>query len=128
MKFNHLFATAILLTSNCFASGHQIALDGKYDCKGNEIGTNSVFKCVMTIKKTGETYASSATCDDGNFYRGNGIYNENTHAISSVFINPKKAEETGVTLTYVKEDGSMNIDWTYLDNTTLGHSTCNKQR
>ena len=106
-----------------FVSGYSVSAH-----RYREDTTNGLFKCEMTIKKTGETYASSATCDDGNSLVGNGIYNEKTHTIASVFTTREKAEETGVSVTYVKEDGSMTLDWTYLNSTTIGHSVCSRQR
>ena len=117
---------ALFLATTCFASEQPLTLDGKYDCGGNELGTGISFKCEMIIKKTGQTYASSAVCNDGNAYTGTGIYNEKIRAIASVFINPKKADETGVTVTYIKDDESMTIDWTYLNKTSIGHSACVK--
>lgn len=123
----YFFAAALLISVNSFASG-ATNLDGKYDCAGNEVGTNAAFKCEMLIKRTGDTYPSSATCDDGNSYRGNGIYDQASKRLSTGFINPKKAEETGVAVTEIKDDGTLVTDWTYLDKTTIGHTKCVKQQ
>ncbi|CDZ76791.1 hypothetical protein BN59_01067 [Legionella massiliensis] len=114
-----------LSTSTCFAA---VSLEGKYNCHGTEIVSNTSFGCEMLIKKTGETYASTASCDDGNAYQGNAVYDEKKQILATGFINPKKAEETGVAISYVKEDGSLQTDWTYINETTIGHSLCIKKK
>jgi len=105
----------------------ETSIEGLYDCKGSEIGTKEAFTCQMTIKKTGETYASTATCSDGNSYRGTGILDAKNHQLSTVFVNPKKAEETGVCLSVFKGDKRLVSNWTYLDKTTLGTTACQKK-
>lgn len=120
------FASALFVSLGCFASQSPVNLEGKYDCAGNEVGTNEAFKCEMIIKQTGETYASTASCSDGNSYAGNGIYDKNTHSLSTGFINPKKREETGVSVSAIKADGKIVSVWTYLNNTSIGHTTCIK--
>ena len=122
-----VYIALAILSSSGVVNAYQISLEGKDDCKGTEIGSKTSFRCEMVINKTGETYGSSATCDDGNSYKGTGIYDNNTHILSSGFINPKKAKETGVAVTYIKDDGSMTTDWTYLNNTTIGHTACIKK-
>lgn len=120
--------TALLAFSSSYAAEYPINIEGAYECMGNEVGTNEAFKCQMTIQRTGETYASKANCSDGNSYRGTGIYDKNLHRLSTGFINPKKSEETGVSVTEVKKDGSLLAAWTYLDNTLIGHTKCFKQK
>lgn len=121
-----IYILALFATSTALAS-QSLNLEGAYECKGNEVGTNAAFKCQMVIKKTGKTYPSTANCSDGNAYRGIGIYDESSHLLSSGFINPKKSEETGVCITKVEADGSLSSEWTYLDNTMIGHTKCYKQ-
>lgn len=122
----YLFGLALILPLNTFAAGIQ-SLEGTYNCKGHEIGTNEAFSCQMIIKKTGNTYASTATCSDGNSYRGTGIYDKTSHQLSTGFINPKKSEETGVSVSIIKADGKLRGSWTYLDQTSIAYTTCNKQ-
>lgn len=117
-----------LYTSICFAANDaQISIEGKYDCHGTEIPTNKPFGCEMVIQKTSNTYASSATCDDGNSYIGNGIYNKKENSLSTGFKNLIKAEEIGVSISYLKNNGQMVTDWTYLNATTIGHTVCIKK-
>lgn len=94
---------------------------------GNEVGTHAAFKCQMTIEKTGETYASKASCSDGNSYSGTGLYDQKANRLSTGFINPKKSEETGISVTEIKRDGSLVSAWTYLDKTTIAHTKCLKK-
>lgn len=126
----YLFATAILLSSSCFAHtpNHPINIEGDYDCTGTEIDTDKAFKCEMNIKKTGQTYAFSTACNDGTNYTSTGIYQPNKHNISLVSVNTKNSEETGVAVADVKKDGSMTSVWTYLHKTTLGHTNCAKRK
>ena len=124
----YFFVAALILSSNSYASGYPINLEGSYECMGNEVGTNEAFKCQMTIKRTGETYASNASCSDGNSYSGTGIYDKNLYRLSTGFINPKKSEETGVSVTEIKKDGSLITAWTYLNKASIGHTKCHKQK
>ncbi|KTD38562.1 hypothetical protein Lnau_0550 [Legionella nautarum] len=122
----YFLATTLLISSQCFAATSSVTLEGNYDCQGNEIGSNAPFKCQMNIKKTGETYASTASCSDGNSYSGTGIYDSNSLRLSTGFINPKKAEETGVSVSEIKPDGSIKTVWTYMNSTSTGLTTCTK--
>ena len=124
----YFFVAALILSSSSYASVYPINLEGSYECMGNEVGTNEAFKCQMTIKRTGETYASKASCSDGNSYSGTGIYDKNLYRLSTGFINPKKSEETGVSVTEIKKDGSLITAWTYLNKTSIGHTKCLKQK
>ena len=124
----YFFATALIVSTGCVANTYPTSFEGKYKCAGNEVGTKEAFKCDMIIKKTGETFASSASCSDGNSYIGTGIYDKNTHHLSTGFINPKKSEETGVSVSTIKTDGSIVTVWTYLNNTSIGRTTCTKER
>lgn len=121
-----LFSAALLLSLNAFALGGT-NLTGTYECKGRELATNEGFTCQMTIRQTGETYASSASCSDGNSYRGTGIYDKKLHRLSTGFINPKKSEETGVCVSIIKANGDLESGWTYLDKQSIAHTTCHKQ-
>lgn len=113
----------LCISSGAFAS-KAINIEGVYECAGNEVGTQEAFKCQMTIKKAGETYASTVNCSDNNSYRGTGIYDKNTRLLSTGFINPEKSEETGVSVTKVTSDGGLVSEWTYLDKTTIAHTKC----
>ncbi|KTC87496.1 MULTISPECIES: hypothetical protein [Legionella] len=124
----YFLATAALLSSHCFAAASSVNFEGNYDCHGNEIGSNAPFKCQMNVKKTGDTYASTASCSDGNSYSGTGIYDANTQRLSTGFVNPKKAEETGVSVSEIKTDGSITTVWTYLNSTSTGRTICTKQQ
>ncbi|MDP3561382.1 MAG: hypothetical protein Q8R83_04300 [Legionellaceae bacterium] len=123
----YLFSAALILSLNAFAAGN-VPLEGTYACKGHEVGTEAAFSCQMIIKKTGETYASTATCSDGNSYRGTGIYDKNSHRLSTGFINPKKSEETGVSVSTIKAHGQLVSAWTYLDKTSIAYTTCQKSK
>lgn len=120
----YLVGSLLILSSNAFASNTM--MPGAYDCKGQELGTNTPYTCKMTITKTGETLASTATCSDGNSYRGTGIYDEKAKLLATVFINPKKAEETGVCMSQMTKDKNLVSTWTYLDKTSVSHTTCHK--
>lgn len=124
----YLCAALFLVTCHCFANKASIVLEGLYDCTGTEVGTGTPYKCQMIINKTGETYTSTASCDDGTSYTGTGIFDEKTHHLSTAFINTKKTAETGVALSDVKPDGTMTTLWTYLNRTTIGSSTCKKHQ
>ncbi|MDP1604878.1 MAG: hypothetical protein Q8M03_16630 [Legionella sp.] len=121
------YITALVIPLYSFANEHPASLEGKYECAGHEVGTKSAFTCEMLIKRTGETYASEAKCSDSNSYRGTGIYSTATHHLSTVFINPQKSEETGVSVALVKKDGSLDTVWTYLNNTSIAKSICSKR-
>lgn len=123
----YFFVTVLVIPLSCFASEYSANFEGKYECAGHEVGTKAAFSCEMIIKRTGETYASTAKCSDGNSYTGTGIYDVTTHHLSTGFINPKKSEETGVSVSVVKKDGSMDVSWTYLNNTSIARSVCNKR-
>ena len=124
----YFLVTVLLVSSSCYAAEYPINLEGTYECMGNEVGTNEAFKCQMTIKHTGETYASKASCSDGNSYVGTGIYDKSLHRLSTGFINPKKSEETGVSVTEVKKNGCLITAWTYVDKTSIGHTKCFKRK
>ena len=123
----YYFVMALLVSSTVFASKSLSNFEGAYECMGNEVGTNEAFKCQMTIKKTGETYASTAVCSDGNSYHGTGIYDEKSHQLSTGFVNPKKSEETGISVSRIKSNGNLESAWTYLDKTSIAHTICHKQ-
>jgi len=120
----HQILTAVLASSICFASNASSHFEGKYTCAGTEVGTKQNFTCEMTIKQTGETYSSKASCSDGNSYSGTGIYDKETHHLSTAFINPKKSEETGVSVSVIKSNGNIVSVWTYLDKTTTAQTKC----
>lgn len=118
-------AVVVLATSQAaFAHAEPFKLEGRYECGGKEIDTHTDFKCNMMIEKTGGTYRTKSHCDDGTIYLGTGIYFPETHHLSLVFINPKRAAETGVVAAEVKPDGSMTSTFTYINKTSIEHGYC----
>lgn len=118
---------AMLLTTavhGVYAETDPVKLEGRYECGGKEIDTHADFKCNMSIEKTGETYRIKSLCDDGSSYLGTGIYFPEKRQLTLVFINPKKAAETGVVAAEIKQDGSMASTWTYLNKTSIEHGYC----
>lgn len=122
------FSFAVLLTFNTasHASTFPTNLEGQYFCNCTEVGTNKTYKAIMSVKKTDQTYTINSKFDDGSFYIGTGIYNQEKHIFSIVFLNPKKSEETGIGVADVKNNYTMTSTWTYLNKTTLAHGTCIK--
>lgn len=124
-----LISTALILFSSVsLANVNRLPMEGKYDCQGAELDSAIPFRCEMVIKKTSETYASTAKCNDGSSLSGNGIYVEKIHAIVSAFGEPSRGGEPGVTISYLSSDGVMNVDWTYLNTTKIGHTRCVKKK
>jgi hypothetical protein len=123
----YLLATAILCSIN-FSYAASSNIVGSYHCAGTEVDTKKPFTCIMTIEKTKETYSLITHCDDNTSYTGTGIYREKKRIISSVFINPKNAAETGVGVTEINDDGSLDSRWTYLNKTSIGHATCTQEQ
>jgi aryl-alcohol dehydrogenase-like predicted oxidoreductase len=41
--------------------------------------------------------------------------------------NPKKSEETGVSVSTIQANGQLTSAWTYLDKTSIAYTTCNKK-
>jgi len=108
------------------ASSYPADLSGKYECESIEVGTNQLYTGKMIMTKTGQTYSTKSIYNDGSTYSGIAIYNPATHRLSSAFINPKNAEETGVAMVEVEKNYMMHSTWTYLNKTTVGHGTCKK--
>ena len=105
-----------------------IILEGRYDCTGTEIDTETVFQCDETITKTGETYAFTAACNDGTSYVGTGIYQPANRDLSIVFRNVDKIEEIGVSVKHVSvKTGELLGKWTNLNKTAVGHTWCIKR-
>ncbi len=119
----------VLLAFNCFAkaSGYPTDISGNYDCHGTEYDTRAAFHCTMRLTKTNMTYAADVRCTDGSIYSGTAIYNSSTHSFASLAVNPKEAKETGVALADVSKNNEINSVWTYLNQSTLGHTHCVKQ-
>lgn len=122
----YLITGLLIATGSSFAT-QTVSLDGNYHCKGHEVDTKTAFTCEMTVKKAGETYSSIATCDDGTAYHGTSIYDEKAHLLSTAFINIKNPAEVGVSISYLKEDGSMSSNWSYVDKTTIAQTFCSKK-
>ena len=119
---------SLFLSASVFAAQPTHTIAGNYVCSGTEVGTQEAFKCTMTIKKTGETYASTAQCNDGTAYLGVGIYDAKTRHLSTGFINPKNPKETGVAVDKINADGSYEAQWAYLNTQTIGRAKCFKQK
>lgn len=124
MKKTLIFLFTYLCMNGFAQAAHPVkGLEGNYQCKGVEIGTNEPFTCALNLKKTGETYALKSTCNDGSIYTGTGIF-DNHHNFSVAFINPKKSEETGLIVAKVGQDNSLESTWTYLNQTTIARASC----
>ena len=122
-----ILVTAILASSGVFAHGHEpVNFEGNYACKGTEVDSDVRFTCDETIKKTGSTYAFTATCSDGSAYNGTGIYDSKNHCLSVVFRNTKKLDEVGLSVKKINKNGVMIGQWTNLDKTAIGHTNCSK--
>ena len=121
---NYLLVAALLNMSTLASAA---TLEGTYDCSGtDDEHPGVVFKGVMVIKKTGQTYAINSSYSDGVSSIGTGIYDQAKHNLSFIFANPKNANETGLAIMDVKRDYTMTSNWTYLNQTTIGHSVCSK--
>jgi hypothetical protein len=123
----YLCAIALTFSINAFAADNA-SIVGSYECKGHEVDTHAAYTCEMTIQKTGRTYASTATCSDGTSYRGTGIYDKKSHQLSTVFINPKNVDETGMSVAKIKPSGELAGAWTYLDKTSIAYASCYKMK
>ena len=125
-----IFSAIIIFMNTCtFASHYPTNLEGNYNCNGVEADNpNDHYKGVVVVKKSGQTYTTNSTFDDGSTYIGTGIYDANKHVLSIVAINPKKSDEIAVSMSNVHEDYSMESKWTYLHKTTIGSSFCTKQQ
>jgi hypothetical protein len=66
-------------------------------------------------------------CDEGTNYTGTGILDSKSQSLSMAFINPKNAQETGVSFSHINPDGSLYSIWTYLNNPAIAHSSCTKE-
>lgn len=121
-----IYVTGLLLSSFVFAGTKGVNLEGTYNCSGTEVGSKSPYTCSVTIKRTGETLLSQASCSDGNSYKGTAIYDDKHKHFSTAFINPKNTKETGVSISYVKRDGSLKTVWTYLNETSTSIAHCKR--
>lgn len=124
---NFFITSAVLLSMNLAYAFHPISLAGLYDCNGSEVGSNEPFTCLLKIQKTNQTYEVKSTCNDNSSYIGTGIYDAKRHILSLAFVNPNKIEETGVSISEVKKDYTINSTWTYLHKTTIAQSFCVKR-
>lgn len=118
----------IMLNSVAYASSYPKNLEGFYECNGTEVDTKEGFTCTMTMQKTNQTYAIKSNCNDNTSYVGTGIYDQEKHVLALVFVNPKKAEETGVVIADVKQNNELHSTWTYLQKTTVAHGFCTKRK
>lgn len=125
----YLFVIALFAGSSVFAqSNKSINIEGDYNCTGTEHDTKAKFTCDESIKKTGETYAFTAKCNDGTSFTGTGIYDLKQHQLSIAFRNNRNMEEIGISVKSMRQDGQMIGKWTNLDKSTIGHTTCIKQK
>ena len=126
----YLIAAIAFMPLSCFAKHHYPHIDtieGKYACHGTEPGSQKTFTCEKTMKKTGDTYASTTVCDDGSANKGTGIYDKTTHRLALAFIDTKKPNESGVAIEEIMSNGSIAITYAYLNTNTKGYATCKKQ-
>jgi hypothetical protein len=101
--------------------------EGNYTCKGTEVGSDQPFTCDESIKKSGDTYAFTASCNDGTSYTGTGILDSNSNGLSIAFKNTKKSDEMGIAVKTLGQDGTMTGQWTGLDKTAIGQTSCTKK-
>ncbi|CEK11584.1 hypothetical protein [Legionella hackeliae] len=111
--------TAILACASTFVFANHAAIEGNYACKGVQMDGKTPFTCNETIKKTGNTYALTATCSDGTSYSGTGIYQSQNHSLSLAFKNDKQADEIGVSVKKIDKKGNLIGQWTNLVNRLL---------
>ncbi len=125
----YLLATVTLICSSVFALPVHptIELEGNYDCTGTELETHTVFQCDESMKQTGQTYAFTATCNDGASYVGTGIYEPQRRSISIAFHNTDKPEEIVLSVKHVEINGILLGKWTNLDQTSFGITHCTKR-
>lgn len=120
-------ASAVVCAADAPVSSSAPTLEGSYSCKGVEIDGKTPFTCDETIKQTGSTYRFTASCNDGTSYSGTGIYQPNSQSFSVAFKNDKNASEIGVALKTIDAQGNLIGQWTNLDKTDLGQTTCTKK-
>jgi hypothetical protein len=121
-----IIATTILACASAFVYANNAqTIEGQYACKGIEVDGKTPFTCDETIKKTGNTFGFTASCSDGTSYSGTGIYQHNTLALA--FKNDKNASEVGVSIKSRDNKGNFTGQWTNLDKTEIGKTTCTKQ-
>ncbi|ARG98341.1 hypothetical protein [Legionella micdadei] len=128
---NYLLALLLLsgLSAQAPAATFSSNLEGDYECTGtDEEHPNMVFKGEMVIKKTGQTYSVNSSFSDNASYIGTGIYDKKKRTIALVFVNSQNTKETGISVMNIQENGAMTTDWTYLNRTTIGHSTCTAKK
>nr|UVT38020.1 hypothetical protein cemce18_00016 [uncultured bacterium] len=110
---NYLLTAAFMLSLNANAS-----IEGTYNCSGTDKEHPGViYKGIMTIKKTGETYSVKSSYSDNVSSIGTGIYNQAKHHF--VFVNPQNRKETGIASMRVSKNHTMTADWTYLNQTLI---------
>lgn len=124
-KFLLIFLLLIFNSLAC-AAAYSKNLTGSYHCNGTEVNSKNSFSCIMQVKKTNQTYAVEATCNDHTAYSGTGIFNKSKHILSIVFVNPKNIKETGLIVSSVAKNGSLHSTWTYLYKTTVARGVCIK--
>lgn len=101
---------------------------GIYDCSGTEIDQKTAFQCELTLEKTDQTYASSASCDDRTRYTATGIYDAKKRILSLVSVNLRNPQEVGVAMVNVNKNGSLTSSWTYLHQPAIGHTNCIRRK
>ncbi|MCX7121609.1 MAG: hypothetical protein NTZ67_07565 [Gammaproteobacteria bacterium] len=126
-KFLFIFLL-IIFNSLAYSASYSKNLSGNYNCNGTEVNLKKPFSCIMQVKRTNQTYALKATCNDHSTYNGTGIFNKLKHVLSIVFVNPKNAEETGLIVSNVSKNGTLHSTWTYLHKTTVASGFCFKNK
>lgn len=104
------------------------SIEGTFNCSGTDKEHPGViYKGIMTIKKTGQTYSVKSSYSDNVSSIGTGIYNKAKHHFVFVFVNPKNIQETGIASMEVSKNDTMTSDWAYLNQTVIGQSSCSKK-
>ena len=119
----YVFTAIFLLYLNAHAS-----LEGTFNCTGTDKEhPGTIYKGMMVIKKTGETYSVNSSYSDNVSSIGTGIYNKAKHHFVYVFVNPKNTKETGVASVNVDNNCALEAEWAYINQKLIGHTSCAKQ-
>lgn len=117
-----------LLSGIPFATlaGESAMFEGRYECTGKELGTDTSFTAIMTIEKTGETYAIQSRFEKDT-YIGIGIVDNQNNSLSAAFLNPTKMKESGVIIFHARNADKLDATWTYLEQKEIANAVCTRK-
>ncbi|MEO8402387.1 MAG: hypothetical protein ABI597_11460 [Gammaproteobacteria bacterium] len=126
-----MFIKKICLTVFLAATAVNISyasIAGNYHCTGYDPFEKASYQEKLQVKKTGETFSFSSDFGDGETAKGTGIYDESNHMFAAACVDstPGKPKQTGFAIASVKEDGSFDVTWSYLNKTKTARSQCKK--